>query len=120
MYTGVSVGSIETITIAQNSTKFSQTIARFDKCAGFAGAFITISAGSLTISQQCGFKEGELFYDPKDKNNNSLGVVCSLFAAGTYYIQYDPVVAPFIRWKFVEANIGSATITFLPFLLEDR
>lgn len=120
MYTGITVGSSETITLAQNSTGFSQVITHRNKCAGFAGMFFTISAGSLTITQQCGFTKDGLFYDPKDKNNNSLGVVCSLFSAGTYWVQYDPALAPFAKFKFVEANVGSMTVTFTPFMFEDR
>lgn len=120
MNTGVAVGSSETITLAQNSTKYSQTIMHTDKCAGFAGMLLTISAGSVSIIQQCGFSDSGLFFAPVDKNSNSIGVVCTLFSAGTYWIQYDPALAPFSRFRFVEANVGSTTITFTPFILEDR
>lgn len=121
MNSGVSVGSLETITLAQNSTTFSQTIVHTDKSKGVAGMYFTISAGSVTISQQAGFDWGNgLFYDPVDSNNAALGVVCTTFSAGTYYVQYDPVLAPFARFKCVEANVASTTITLRPVFWEDR
>ena len=120
MYTGVSVGSTEIIALAQNSTKFSQAIMRRDKCAGFAGMLLTISAGSVNITQQCGLSDSAVFFSPVDKFSNSLGVVCSLFSAGTYWIQYDPVLAPFARFRVTEANVASTTVTFTPMMLEDR
>lgn len=120
MNIGVVAGSTEILTIAQNSTKFSQTIMRFSKCAGFAGMLLTISAGSISINQQCGFNDSGLFYSPVDKFQNNIGVVCSLFSAGTYWIQYDPVIAPFSRFRVVEANVASTTVTLTPLFLEDR
>lgn len=119
MYIGFSDSSTETFTIAQNSTKFS-TPFKFDKCNGFADAFVTVTAGSVSISQQCGQTIQGPWFDPVDKTNTAIGVVCTTMAVGTRWVQFDPVLAPFARFKVVETNVGSTTVTFRPMYMEDR
>ena len=119
MYTGVSVGSQEVIAIAQNATTYS-AILRTDKSAGFTGMLLTVSAGSITVTQQCGLKDSGLFYDPVDADNLALGQVASLVGAETRWIAPLPILSPFTRFKIVEANVASATVTFTPLFQEDR
>lgn len=119
MYRGITVESKNILTIAQNSTEYSHII-RFDKCDGFAGMLITVSAGSVTVTQQCGFTDQGLFYDPVDESNIALGQVVTTMAVGTRWVQYDPIFAPFIKYKVVETNVASTTVTFTPVWVEDR
>lgn len=44
MYTGITVGSQEVVTLAQNSEKSSLSIYKMDKSEGFAGMLFTITA----------------------------------------------------------------------------
>ncbi len=119
MYTGLTVGSLEVITLAQNSTKFS-SIYKFDKSAGFAGMLLTISAGSVSITQANGLSEIGPFVTAVDSAGTALGKVCSVVGAGTYWIAYDPILSPFMRFKCVEANVASTTVSFTPMWSEDR
>lgn len=120
MYTGVSIGSLETLNIAQNSTGFS-SIRKMDKSTGYAGMWLTISAGSVTINQQAAYlATDDGFINPVDNSNTAIAVVCTTFAAGTYWIQFNPVLAPWTRFRAVETNVGSTTLQMRPFFLEDR
>jgi hypothetical protein len=119
MNLGISARSQESVAVAQNATEYSE-IFRHDKSSGYSGMLITVSAGSVTVTQQCGLEDNGLFYDPVDASNTALGSVVTTMGAGTRCVQYDPVMAPFVRFKIVEANVASTTVTFTPFFLEDR
>jgi len=119
MYTGLSLGSREVITLAQNSTKFS-SIYKFDKCIGFAGMLLTVSAGSVSITQANALLDSGPFVTAVDSAGGAIGKVCSILGAGTYWIAYDPIMAPFMSFKCVEANVASTTISFTPLWSEDR
>ena len=120
MFTRLSVGAQEVLAIAQDSTNYSN-ILTFDNCYGFAGMEVTVSAGSVTISQQCALvDDNNNFRDPVDESNIAIGQVVTAMAVGSRYVQYDPVFAPFIRFKVIEVDVASATVTFTPFFVEDR
>lgn len=120
MYTGISQNSLETLTIAQNSTGFS-SIKKMDKSQGYAAMWLSISAGSVSINQQVGLDRGNVvFLNAVDSTNTAIGVVCTTFSAGTYLIQFNPVLAPFIRYRVVETNVGSTTVQLQPIFMEDR
>ena len=97
-------------TVAQNSTDYTQSMP-FWRCTGYAGALVTVSAGSVTITQQCSF-DGHTWLDPVDEDNTALADVVTTMGAGTRYVQYAPAPAQFIRFKVVETNVASTAVTF--------
>lgn len=99
-----------TVTIAQNSTMVTPGF-RFFPCTGYASVKLTTSAGSVTITQQCS-PDNILFYDPVDKSGTALGGVVTAMAVNTAgrYIQYDPVLSMWARFKIVELNVAATTV----------
>ena len=106
----LTIGTTTNNGLAQNSTNFSKPLP-FDYCEGFTSALITLSAGSVTITQQCAqFVDGP-WYDPVDGTNTAIGVVCTTMSVARF-VQFNPVMSPFIRFKCVETNVASTTIEF--------
>lgn len=102
--------SFAAVTLAQNSTGFTSSMP-FQFCNGYATAKVTVSAGSVTISQQCSYDNSNWF-DPVDNTNTALGVVATSMgvnAAGRY-VQYNPVLCNFMRYKIVEVNVAACTV----------
>lgn len=100
--------ALSALTIAQNSTKFTDPVP-FYFCNGYAAGKLTSSAGSVTVTQQCASTKLGPWFDPVDYTNASLGSVASLMSAGTRYVQFNPVMSQFARFKVVEANVASTT-----------
>lgn len=97
------------ITIAQNGTAYTGSVP-FQYCNGYAICKFTVSGGSVSISQQCSF-DGQVWFDPVDNTNTALAVIAS--SAGTTtgrYVQYNPVLCNYMRYKMVEINIGATTV----------
>ena len=76
---------------------------------GFTSLELVLSGASpsVTVTQQCS-NDNSTWYDPKDSSNNALGAIATT-ATASRFIQFDPVMAPFIRLKYVAA--ADTTIT---------
>jgi hypothetical protein len=104
--------------IAQAGTGYSDSM-NFSRCTGDVAVFIKTVTGTCTISQQCSL-DGDNWYDPVSAAAAALGVVCTAVAATTgTYIVYTPVLAPFIRFKIVETNVGALTVSLTLLFGED-
>lgn len=97
-------------TIAQNATVFTPGV-RSNYWNGYITALITLSAGSVTISQQCS-PDNSNWFDPVDSNNSSLSSIVTAMSVNTAgrYVQFAPTLAQYSRLKIVELNVGSATL----------
>lgn len=100
-------------TVAKNTTAYTDSIdARRMRLEPNAGVLITSSAGSITITQQCS-DDNEYWFDPIDSSGSATGAVgatLTSIGSGTW-IDYDPITAPYIRFKVVENNTAEATVT---------
>lgn len=79
--------------------------------AGFTSCLVALSGVSpnVTISQQCS-EDNTNWYDPVDNAGNALGVVYSGLNS-TKFIEFAPVIAPYIRFKYVPAADTTITLT---------
>lgn len=83
----------------------------FETSAGYTAVLIVSTAGSITVTQQCSVDNSN-WYDPVATDASALGAVCSALTVTTgTYIKFDPVVAPYIRFKIVEGNIAASAVT---------
>lgn len=94
-----------------NTTKYSDSVT-FERCVGYAGLLITSSAaGTITVTQQCSL-DNQTWYDAVDKNNSAIGAVQVITTSATSrYVQFDPVIAKFIRFKVVEGGASATNVT---------
>lgn len=104
--------------IAQNATGYSDSIdCKFSQ--GDAAVLVKTVTGTCTITQQCSH-DNVNWYDAVSSAGAALGAVCTALAATTgTYIAYTPVLAPYIRYKIVETNVGALTITLTCMFTED-
>ena len=114
------------LAVGSSATVYSDIDSQFYKTNGFAGALIGVygngGSTSMTITQQCSL-DGLNWYDPVDKANAALGTVAATFTSTigvttSRYIQFDPVLTPFIRFKVIEAGTGAGAITIKLFYQE--
>lgn len=99
------------VAVTKAGTSYSDAF-RFTGASGFVAVQITTDAGSVTITQQCSLTgETDTWYDPVDSAGAALGAVVAAMTVGTKYIQPDPVLAPFIRYKIVEGNVAIAAVS---------
>lgn len=83
----------------------------FSDCTGSATLYISSTAGSITVSQQCSMNNSD-WYDPIDTSAAALGVVRAAQTVTTgIYVAYTPVLAKYIRFKVVEGNVAATTVT---------
>ena len=96
------------------TTPFYTNSVAFDKCQGNATVLliVTASAGSsLALTQQCSLDDKN-WYDPVDATGTATGALATAQAATTgLYISYSPVLTPFIRFKGVQTNAITGTVT---------
>uniref|UniRef100_A0A6M3JCD6 Uncharacterized protein n=1 Tax=viral metagenome TaxID=1070528 RepID=A0A6M3JCD6_9ZZZZ len=91
-----------------------------DKSAGALIVLITTSAGSITVTQQCGLTEDGTFYDPVSAAAAALGAITAAgFTVGTRYISISPIAAPWSRIKIIEAGSAATTVTLTIYQLID-
>ena len=95
--------------VAQAATGYSDSF-RSDIANGFAAALIVSTAGSITVTMQASIDDST-FYDVVDSDGNALGAVVAAMTVGTKYIQFSPVIAPYIRFKIVEGNSALTLVT---------
>lgn len=97
-------------TITNAVTSYSNSF-KFNVSAGFAAIEVKTITGATAISQQCSTDNAN-WYDPTDYAGNPLGVVATAVSAAGYY-QYSPVIAPYIRYKYVPTSTGTITTNFI-------
>jgi hypothetical protein len=96
--------------VSQAGTIYTNEI-NFRQTTGHAAMFIISTAGSVSITQQCSV-DGKNFYDPIDQNGNILGEICTALTVTTgKYIQFNPVIGLWVRFKIVENNVADTTVT---------
>lgn len=89
------------------------SVADFSRCTGFAAVLLTNSAATatITVTQQAS-SNGSDWYDCVDQNNSAIGQVQVITTtATTRYVQFDPVVARWIRFKIVESAGVTTNVT---------
>lgn len=96
--------------VSQAATAYSSSC-KFSSCVGYAGMLLVSTAGSITVTQQCSI-DNMNWYNPVDENNSAQGQVAATVTVTTgRYIQFNPVIAPYIRFKIVEANSAATAVT---------
>ena len=98
-------------TVYSSSSKF-----KFfgDNACCFKLVMASGGASTVTISQQCSTGDGN-WYTPVNNSGGQLGVICTTFTPGTYWIQAVLVTAPEVRFKIEEK--GGVVITALTLTL---
>lgn len=105
---------VETLMAAQNiassGTGYSSAMA-FDESTGEISVLLIATEGQITVTQQCGLTADGTFYDPLNAASAALGSVIANLASTTtgQFVHYDPVPAPFIRFKVVENGVAATT-----------
>lgn len=102
--------------VAQNGTSYSESFAAA-QVKGYNAMLVTSSAGSITVTQQCSL-DNTNWYDPVDGLGSAVGQVAAAMTASTKYIQPDPVLAQYVRFKVVEGNVAATTVTIKVLTLE--
>jgi len=98
------------VAVGQAATVYSNVTA-FDRATGDCSIFLSSTAGVITVTQQCSFNR-EDWYDPIDSSGNKLGEVITAQTVTTgLWISFTPVLAPYSRFKVVEANSAPTTVT---------
>ncbi len=108
----------ETIAVTKAGTLYSSAF-NTGKGAGTLALLIATTAGSITITQQCGLTEDGTFYDPVSSAAAALGAIAGTFTVGSRYISISPVAAPWSRLKIVEGNVAATDVTVTVFELID-
>ena len=97
----------------QTTPVYSDSI-RFDKCQGNATVILIVTAtstSSLAITQQCSI-DNVNWYDPVDSGGTATGALVSSQVVTTgKYVSYSPVLTLFIRFKAIQTNNVTGTIT---------
>ena len=95
--------------VAKNATVYSESF-YFKMSTGFVGIFVSTTAGTITVTQQCSMDDAT-WYDPIDSDGNALGTVVAAQGVSTgLYIQPSCVLAPYIRYKVVEADVAPTVV----------
>ena len=100
------------------TTPFYTNSVAFDKCQGNATVLLIVtgsSTSSLAVTQQCSL-DNVNWYDPVDATATATGAVATAQAVTTgLYISYSPVLTPYIRFKGVQTNniTGTMTLTLI-------
>ena len=94
---------------------------KFDRCTGEVCVFIVLTGtGTGTISQQCSTDDTN-WYDPVNASASALGAVCTAHAATTgAWISYSPVMAPYIRFKVIEAGGAETTTVSVTLIFQEE
>ena len=95
--------------VAKNATVYSESF-NFKKGTGFIAIFVSTTAGTIAVTQQCSL-DNSTWYDPIDSDGNALGPVVDAQGVSTgLYIQPSCVLAPYIRYKVVEADVAPTVV----------
>lgn len=98
------------LAVTKAGTSYSDSM-NFSHASGFSAALITTTAGSITVTMQAS-EDDSTWYDVYDTDGTTvLGTVIAAMTVGTKYLQFDPVVAKYVRFKIVEGNIAATAVT---------
>ena len=101
---------MDSVAMARHDTHYSNS-RKFDDCDGTAIVkFTKVSAGSITITQQCSL-DNENWYNPETASGAAGAVEASMTGAADKYISYTPVLCSFIRFKLHEEDTAATTVT---------
>ena len=103
------IATLPALSVTKAGTSYTQSTP-FDRAVGYVAVRVASTAGSITVTQQCSIDD-TTFYDPVDSSNGALGAIAATMTVGTRYVQYDPVLCPYIRFKVVEGNVEASTVT---------
>lgn len=102
--------AVKTVSNAQaltnGVTAYSNSI-EINPWAGFAAVEVSAMTATATITQQCS-SDNSTWYDPVDSSGNAMGAIATALA-GTKYISFSPVLAKYVRLKYVPTVSGSIT-----------
>lgn len=105
--------------VAQAATVYSDSV-DFSRCQGNATVWLASTAGTIAVSQQCSL-DGVTFYDPVDAAGAALGAIVAAQGVTTgKYVSYSPVLAPWVRFKIIEANAAPTVVNLLFIFREER
>lgn len=107
------------LTITQNTTTYTSSM-KFDKCTGNVSIRLT-TTGNMTVvvSQQCS-SDNINWYDPVDGSGTALGQIADLTTTTIdKWVKPTLVLAPYIRFKFVEANAAAGTAVLKVYAQEE-
>lgn len=108
----------ETVIVTKAGTAYSSSF-KSDKNAGALSVLLTTSAGSITVTQQCGLSSDGTFYDPVSSANAALGGIAATFTVGSRFVSVSPVASPWSRIKIVEANVEESSVLIKVYQLID-
>lgn len=97
------------ISLAQAATGYTEV---FDcrRITGQMAILLTIGgAGTVTVTQQ-GSIDGKTWYSPVDADANADDEVANSVTVGTTFRPFSLKIARYVRFKCVEANVGTATV----------
>lgn len=84
---------------------------KFRRCVGDAAVWVASTAGQVAISQQCSMDD-VTWYDPVNASAAALGSVVAAQTVTTgVYISYTPVIADYIRYKIIEADVAATAVS---------
>lgn len=95
--------------VAKAATAYSNS-RKFHDCDGTACLLIASTAGSITVTQQCSL-DNTNWYDPETASGAAGAVEDTITVTTGRYLSFTPVLAPFIRFKIVEANSAATKVT---------
>ena len=102
--------------IDAGTTAYSTVVGQLNE-VGFAAILLTSTAtGTYTIVQQASI-DGANFYNAVDSNASAQGIAlssASALVALTNYIQFNPILAPFVRFAVTPTQANTITIKYLP------
>ena len=110
--------TLETVAVGSGETKYTQDI-NFRAATGEILLKIVSSAGSITITQEVSL-DGSNFGPAQDSSGNPLGAVIATMTNGTKYVEFNPIYAPFIRFKIVEGGSGATNVTISGEFQQDK
>lgn len=100
--------------IDAGSTSYSVALGALNIIGAYGGLEITTTAtGTMTITQQVS-TDGQTWLDPTNATLTSVGAVYnSVFKVLNQYIQFTPVVAPYLRFKVVPTQANTVTLKYI-------
>ena len=100
------------LTVYSESTNFRYTDDN-------ASILLTTTAGSITVTQQASMNNIQ-WYDAYDAAGNVLGTVVTAQGVTTgKWIAYNPVMAPYTRFKVVEVGGAANTVVTIELMLQE-
>ena len=97
--------------IDPGSTSYSVSLGSLNLVGTYAGLYILTSAtGTMTITQQVSI-DGATWIDPTNSTLTAVGAVYNaLSLLTTRYIQFTPILAPYVRMKVVPTEANTVTL----------